>query len=110
MWEREHHMENVQKEIDESKKIIDFCHHELNERMHAVKKEARALTREMETEGIGEAEKIFESAQQEIAALKESTAKEIAIKIEKAKTALASEAETLAVTIMEKMLDRRLNP
>jgi F-type H+-transporting ATPase subunit b len=110
MWEREHHMEKVQKEIAESKKIIDYCRRELEERKHAVRAEARTLSRKMEAEGNGEAEKIFEAARQEIAVLKASKAEEIARTVETAKKSLANESEVLAASIMEKMLDRRLNP
>lgn len=110
MWEREHHMEKIQKEIEASKKIVDFCRRELEDRKSAVRTDARALSREMEAQGSGEAEKIFETAREEINALKASTEKEIAGKIEAVKKDLADESEVLAAVIMEKMLDRRVRP
>jgi len=110
MWERKHHMEKIQKEIEESKKIIDYCRKEIDDRMLAVRQEARSLNREMEAEGAGAAEKIFEATRQEMTGLQESRAKEIAAQIEKTRNTLVIESEHLAAVIMEKMLDRRLTP
>ncbi len=110
MWERKHHVEKIQQEIGESRKIVAFCRQELDGRMRAAKREARALSRQLEAQGSHEAEKVLESAFKEIAAAREATARQIAAGIEKAKVELAGESETLATVIVEKVLGRRLNP
>ncbi len=110
MGERQDYIQGIQQEIAASKKTIDAYRRRLEDQMQKAKKEARLLTQKMEAEGMEEAERIFESAREEIAALKESAAREIAAQLDQAKSALASESEALAAAIMEKMLDRRLNP
>ena len=66
------------------------------------------LIRELENEGRQLADEIILKSGKEILALREEALKDLQIQMETAKKEIRTETDTLAVNIMEKVLDRRL--
>ncbi len=108
MAERAFYIEEMKSDIDGAAKNYEKSLVEIKEQETAVKQAAFKISKEHEDTGTQEAKKIFESARSEIAAEKQKTEAEVAAQIAEARKDIKAESETLAVTIMEKILDRRL--
>jgi F-type H+-transporting ATPase subunit b len=80
----------------------------LKARAAAIKNEAFQLKGELEESGEKQAGEIFSTTQKEIENLREKTRQEIDAQISEARKRLRKESELLAVSVMEKILDRRL--
>jgi len=110
MAERDNYIQTVREDILDSKKeleeIIDESHQEEKE----IRQAALQITAEMESLGNNEAQDIMGVARKEIAAVKKQTQDEIESLLAKAMTSVQKEAETLSVSIMEKILDRKVSP
>ena len=100
----------VRQDILDSKKeleeIVDESHQEEKE----IRQAALQITAEMESLGNHEAQDITGVARKEIAAVKKQTQDEIERLLAEAMTSVRKEAETLSVSIMEKILDRKVSP
>jgi F-type H+-transporting ATPase subunit b len=72
--------------------------------------EAFAQKKELEEAGSRQADEIFVSTQKAIAAEKDKALKEVDAQVLEAKKYIQKESESLALRIIEKVLDRRLNP
>jgi F-type H+-transporting ATPase subunit b len=68
------------------------------------------MRKKLEESGSEEAAAIIESSRQEIMNLKNRVGRELEDQISAAKAHVKKESEALAVVIMEKVLDRRLQP
>lgn len=108
MEERRAHIENIQDEIEASKEEIVRFTRELDEKKATVRREAFSVTQELEQTGGQEAAKILDETRQETLSIRRSAEEEIQVELAEAKKQLSAQAETLAITIMEKVLDRRL--
>jgi len=110
MAERDNYIQMVREDILDSKKeleeIIDESHQEEKE----IRQAALQITAEMESLGNNEAQDIMGVARKEIAAVKKQTQDEIERLLAEAMTSVQKEAETLSVSIMEKILDRKVSP
>ena len=110
MAERDNYIQTVREDILDSKKeleeIIDESHQEEKE----IRQAALQITAEMESLGNNEAQDIMGVARKEIAAVKKQTQDEIERLLAEAMTSVQKEAETLSVSIMEKILDRKVSP
>lgn len=110
MAERDNYIQTVREDILDSKKelekIIDESHQEEKE----IRQAALQITAEMESLGNNEAQDITGVARKEIAAVKKQTQDEIERLLAEAMTSVQKEAETLSVSIMEKILDRKVSP
>ncbi|HHE73689.1 MAG: hypothetical protein DRH90_00120 [Deltaproteobacteria bacterium] len=110
MAERDNYIQMVREDILDSKKeleeIIDESHQEEKE----IRQAALQITAEMESLGNHEAQDIMGVARKEIAAVKKQTQDEIERLLAEAMTSVRKEAETLSVSIMEKILDRKVSP
>jgi F-type H+-transporting ATPase subunit b len=62
----------------------------------------------LENSGTRKDVEIFDATREEISGLKDKTEKEIDAQITEAKKYIKAESEVLAVSIMERILDRRL--
>jgi F-type H+-transporting ATPase subunit b len=69
-----------------------------------------AVKNELETSGSQQAKEIFASVKKEIAASGQKVQQEIAARIAEERRAVQKEAQTLALNIIDKILDRRQQP
>ncbi len=109
MKQRADHVSKIKSDVfaadNEYKQIL----HQINERRSAVKSEAFAIREKLEKLGAGEASEIIVSARQDISDLKKKMDIELENQISKAREYIKTESEALASSVMEKILDRRLN-
>ena len=105
---RERHVDVIKTEIEDAESQLDSMRIQLNEKESAVRKDARNVRKELEESGSREAASIFATIRQEIGAQKKKTQREIDVRIEESRTQIKKESEFLSVSIIEKLLDRRL--
>ena len=105
---RERHIDTVRTEIEDAGNKLDRIRAELLEREKEVRKEADQIRKDLEESGGLEAATIFADISREISLQRQKTQKEIEARIEASKSQIKKEAEFLAVSLMEKLLDRRL--
>lgn len=108
MAEREGLLDGLSREISDTKEEMATLLDQLEEKKEEALNEAFSMRSKLEDEGGRKATAIFSGAQQEIAELKKKTEAEVKQQVETAKQALDAESESLALVIMEKLLDRRL--
>jgi F-type H+-transporting ATPase subunit b len=108
MKKREEHVDRLKQDIEESEHEMARLAEDLARHEKDVRQAANAVKKEIAESGAREAASIFKEVKGEVLELKESTDKEIGTQIEKARKELRSEAEHLAVDIMENVLRRRL--
>jgi len=110
MAERDNHIQMVREDILDSQKeleeIVDESHQEEKE----IRQAALQIVAEMESLGNHEAQGIMSVARKEIAVVKKQTQAEIERLLAEAMTSVQKEAEVLSVSIMEKILDRKVSP
>jgi F-type H+-transporting ATPase subunit b len=110
MAERDSYIQMTREDILDSKKeleeIVDESHQEEKE----IRQAALQVAAEMESLGNHEAQDIMGVAREEIAAVKKQTQDEIERLLAEAMMSVQKEAETLSVSIMEKILDRKVSP
>ncbi|MDF1593057.1 MAG: hypothetical protein P1P89_16190 [Desulfobacterales bacterium] len=110
MGERDSYMDKMKLDtIAAEEKLLDYTH-QIEKRRNKAKSEAFAVIKELEEEGRTQAHDIFVSAGKEISALREKAEKEIGDQIVEARKSIFAEVEPLAVSMMEKVLARRLSP
>ena len=110
MSERESHIKSIQQDIVTAGSELESLSNEIEERQSAVRMEGFEQKKKLEEAGSRQADEIFSSSSKEIAAEKEKVKHEINAQVLEARKYLKAESETLALSIMEKILDRRLNP
>lgn len=106
--DREAHVDRIKRDIKKYGNEIESLNKAVREKEMAIKAKANEIRSGLEDEGGYEATRILAAAKEEITAIKEKTQDEISAQIDEAKKSLKSEAETIAVGIMEKVLNRRL--
>jgi len=107
MKERVEHVEKIKCDISEAEKEYVKLLDKIKARESAVKTEAFSIQEKLEKSGGMEAVAVIESTRQEIFELKEKVGRELEAQISEAKKHIKKESEAIAVTIMEKFLDRR---
>ena len=110
MGERDNHINKIQQEILDTKNEFENLTNQLQQEESAVKVEAFKLQEEIEDTGKQKAAEILNSDIQEIETLKDRAQKEVDTQISEARKDVIRESEALAVSIIEKVLDRRLVP
>lgn len=108
MAERNMYITDLTQEISKNESEVSDILIEIQNRETAVRREAHTLQATLEEEGSREADNIFGQTQQEISDLMKKTDDEIRAKIEAAKQHVTDEAEILAVSVIENLLDRRM--
>ena len=108
MSERESLIEKIKLDTTDAAQEFERLTDELNARELAAREGAQGVRNELEELGNREASEILESTRQEIESKKAKAEVEINGQILQAKKQLQKESETLAVNIMEKLLERRL--
>lgn len=110
MDERDNHIDKIQQDIVDTKNEFENLTNQLQQQESAVKYDAFKLQKEIEDTGKQHADEIFNSTRQEIETLKDRAQKVVDTQISEARKDVIKESEALAVSIIEKMLDRRLVP
>lgn len=110
MGEREDYMEKIKADTVDADEKLEGLLEDLKAGEAAVRAEAHEVRKELEESGGREAADILETTRQEIDAIKAKTERDIDAQVSESKKYLQQESETLSVTIMEKLLDRRLAP
>jgi F-type H+-transporting ATPase subunit b len=110
MADRDIYIKRVKLDIDQAQTEIESLSRQIQEQEAEVKKEAFGLKKQREEIGSRQAKEIFAAVRQEIADASAKVQAEIDIKIAEARQSLEKESETLALNIVEKILDRRQHP
>lgn len=108
MRERESHIGGMTGSIETFKTRLKEMDDTVRAQELAAIKEANQHKANLEDAGSEEAKRIMDGARQEISTLKQESQQFINSQISKAREEIKKEAETLAIVIMEKVLDRRL--
>lgn len=110
MSDREIHIERIKREIVQAQKEVASITGRIREQENTTRSEAMALREDLESSGSQQAQEIFESAKEEIAASRQKAQREISDRIAQERQALEKEAPSLAAAIIAKILDRRHQP
>jgi len=108
MAERSGHIEMIEQDIINAEEDVKRFAAQLEENRSAVRTEAFEIANTLEESGSKKADEIFASAKEEIEALRAEAAADIDAKLAGARKHIKAESETLAISVMEKILDRRL--
>ena len=106
--ERVNYMDKITMDTVDAIKELESLTHKLKEQESEVRKKALGLKHEIEESGSVQAAEITASARGQIETLKETAEAEVEVQISEARKHIQKESETLAVNIMEKLLERRL--
>jgi len=107
---RENHVEKINLDIIDAGKSFDDIIDQIKQKETAVRTEAFELSKKIREQGSLKSAEMISSARDEILDLQSKAHTEADIQLAKARKKLDAESEILAVSIMEKVLDRRLVP
>jgi F-type H+-transporting ATPase subunit b len=110
MAERDNYIQMVRQDILDSKKDLEKIVDESRQEEKEIRQAASAVADEMESLGKNEAKDIMGAAREEMAAQKKQTQDEINSHLAEAMKSVQKEAQTLSVSIIEKILDRKVSP
>jgi len=108
MRERENYVEGIHMDIQEAEKKLRQTMQEARDEDAAVRKAGLQMINEMEKQGSQEAGKIITAAREEIVGMGNKAQQEIDAQIADARKTIVAEADKLSLSVMEKVLDRRL--
>jgi F-type H+-transporting ATPase subunit b len=108
MKERVNYMDKIKTDTVDAIKELGDLTEKLRARESEVRAQALEVKKKLEESGSEKSSEIFASTREEIEAIKEKAEMEVNIQISEARKHIQEESETLAVNIMEKLLDRRL--
>jgi F-type H+-transporting ATPase subunit b len=106
--DRANHIEKVKQNVLDSEKEVDQLLSQLEKRKAAVRDEAFGINKELESDAAKQAETLLNETRQEINAMKSKAERDIKIQVEQARAGVKKEAEILVVSIIERILNRRL--
>lgn len=106
--EREQYLERMQNEAVEAKDDTQALLHEIENKKDRIRSEAFQVSRQLEKEGSKTMTQLLDEARDTIAGRRAAVKAEIDAKVAEARGSIESEAEVLAVSMMEKILGRRL--
>ncbi len=108
MAERELYIETLQQEIVDQQNELQKIAEQIKKNEKKIVKEAHKMSLMHEDSGNNEAVRIIQTTRQDIAALKEKTTKEVDSQFREVRDQLKNESDALVLSIMEKILDRKL--
>lgn len=108
MEQRDEHIDNVKEEIQTGKEKLNQLLKDLDVQRAQVIKEADTAAHSLEAEGDRQASALIEEARQKIVVLRNETEAQVATQLQQARQSIAGEVEAVTVTVMEKVLQRRL--
>ncbi len=106
--EREQYLERMQNEANEAKDDTQTLLHEIENKKDRIRSEAFQVSQQLEKEGSKTMTQLLDEARETIADRRAAVKAEIDAKLAETRGVIESEAETLAVSMMEKILGRRL--
>ena len=109
MAERDNYIQLVREDILDSKREVEEILYESKQEEKEIRQAALRIVADMESLGNHEAQDIMGEAREEIAVMKQQTQGEIERLLAEAMTSVQEEAEVLSVSIMEKILDRKVS-
>jgi F-type H+-transporting ATPase subunit b len=109
MAERDNYIQMVREDILDSKREVEEILYESKQEEKEIRQAALRIVADMESLGNHEAQDIMGEAREEIAVMKQQTQGEIERLLAEAMTSVQEEAEALSVSIMEKILDRKVS-
>jgi len=108
MDERDTYISRLDQDIHETEKEMDEILNKLKKEEKIARSEAHEMRLQIEDEGNQKVSEIHEKLMKDISDLRQKTEADVAEQIAEARKHLQKESEVLAVTIMEKVLNRRL--
>jgi F-type H+-transporting ATPase subunit b len=108
MAERSLYIETLQQEIVDQQNELQKIAEQIKQSEKKIVREAHHMSLMHEDSGNNEAARIMTTTQEEIAALKEKTAKEVDNQFREVSNQLKNETDVLVSRIIEKILDRKL--
>ena len=108
MAERSLYVETLQQEIVNQQNELQKIEEQIKQSEKKIVREAHHMSLMHEDSGNNEAARIMTTTQEEIAALKEKTAKEVDNQFREVSNQLKNETDVLVSRIIEKILDRKL--
>jgi F-type H+-transporting ATPase subunit b len=108
MRERERHIQGIRQAIQDSEDRVEKIIRDTKADESDARRAANEVTGELEKAGNREAGQIIDIARVEIAALNEKAKQEIDRQIVEARKTVTHEAETLALIVMQKILNREV--
>ena len=106
--ERASYMDQIKIDTQDAAKELETLTGQLKAQESIVKTQAKGLKQEIEESGSLQADEIMALAREQIETLKATAQGEVEAQLSEARKHLQKESETLAVNIMEKLLERRL--
>ena len=106
--ERQSHIEHLRQDIVAAGKKFESLINQMEEQEAGVKMEAFMQKKKLEEAGNRQADEIFVSTRKAITAEKNKALMEVDAQVLEAKKYIKRESETLARSIIEKVLDRRV--
>ena len=110
MAQRDEYIDTVKDDIVAGKDSLDQLMRELDQQRAQVIKDADEMVHSLEAEGDDRASELIEEAREKIAALRQETEIQVKDQVQQARRAIAGEVDTITLTVMEKVLQRRLLP
>jgi F-type H+-transporting ATPase subunit b len=110
MAERENHIKSIQQDIVTADHKLDALADQIRAQESAVRSEAFAQKASLEEAGGRRADDIFADTRKEIEAARGRAQTEVDAQLIEAKKHIKEESEILMLTVMEKVLNRRLSP
>ena len=101
-------MDQIRLDTQDAAEELETLTDQLKLKESTVRTQAKGLKQEIEDAGSKQASEIIASAREQIETLKETAEAEVEAQITEARKHIQKESETLAVNIMEKLLERRL--
>jgi F-type H+-transporting ATPase subunit b len=108
MAERDNHIQRVKQDILDSREALETIVAASREEEKEIRREALAVAAEMENLAKTEAQGILGAARDDIIAQKRQAQVEIENRLAESMQSLKKEAETLSVSVMEKVLNRKV--
>ena len=108
MDKRDRYIDDIKNDIDNADMELKNVTNLIKQGEMAIKKEAQEMREKLENSGKEQAVEQIEASREEIAKLKETAENQIKGQIEDAREQIKTEFEILSVTIMEKILGRRM--
>lgn len=109
MEERDFHIQTIQKDAQAADREYDRLMQQIRKEETIAVREGQQMRQEIEKAGKEEAESILNESRQEINGWMRENETEVKKRIAEARVSVEAEARTLAVSMMEKILDRRLS-
>ncbi len=107
MQQRRDKVSDTQQEMTEAQKELEVSVEQMRQKEAAVLKSAHELRARLEEDGSRQAQEILLAARDEVEKMRRNAEVEVSTLIAEVRKGLQAESETLATSIIDKILDRR---